>query len=38
MCRREFAGLLLAAPLLALGAVKVLADEKTITLSVGGMT
>jgi len=38
MRRRDFAGLLLAVPLLMLGAVNVRAEEKTIILSVEGMT
>jgi hypothetical protein len=38
MRRRDFTGLLFAMPLLTLGAVKVRAEEKTIVLSVGGMT
>jgi hypothetical protein len=38
MRRRDFTSLLLAAPLLAFGAVKARAEEKTIILSVAGMT
>jgi hypothetical protein len=38
MRRRDFTSLLLAAPLLAFGAVKARAEEKTITFSVEGMT
>lgn len=38
MSRRDFTGLLLATPLLMLVAVNVRAEEKTIILSVGGMT
>lgn len=38
MRRRDFASLLLAAQLLAFGAVKAQAEEKTITFSVEGMT
>lgn len=38
MRRRDFTSLLLAAPLLMLGVAQVRAEEKTIVLSVGGMT
>ncbi len=38
MRRRDFTSGLLAAPLLMFSAVKVRAEEKTIVLSVGGMT
>lgn len=38
MRRRDFTGWLLAAPLLMVGAVHVRAEEKTIVLSVGGLT
>jgi hypothetical protein len=38
MRRRDFTGLLLVEPFLALGVANVQAEEKTIILSVGGMT